>query len=156
MMLYDEYDTVFKNGDLTNLMITKKGERSKQPKHLSYAIYKLLKSFLQNYNIHIGGGVHIGDYEVTAITITPKFDIRNEPILRELYSFTAGKVNIQLSYRDSDEDVGAYAFWYDLKDYSCTFEKYVYGATKESVEFDNLEAMLHYLKMRGGKKVIPA
>ena len=100
--------------------------------------------------------MHIGDYEVTAITITPMFDIRNEPILRQLYSFTGGRVNIQLSYRDSDQDVGAYAFWYDLTSYECTFEKYYYGETKESISFDNLEAMLHYLKKRQAKKVIPA
>lgn len=141
-MKYDEYDTVFKNGDLTNLMITEKGERSMQPQRLSYAIYKLLKSFLQNYNIAIGGAVHIGEYEVTAVTITPKFDIDNEPILRELYSFTSGRVNIQLAYRKSDEDVGAYAFWYDLTDYSCTFEKYVYGETKESKRYETLAEML--------------
>ena len=141
-MKYDEYDTVFKNGDLTNLMITHKGDRSMQPQRLSYAIYKLLKSFLQNYNIAIGGAVHIGEYEVTAVTITPKFDIANEQILRELYSFTGGRVNIQLAYRKSDEDVGAYAFWYDLTDYSCTFEKYLYGETKESKRYETLAEML--------------
>lgn len=152
-MLYDEYDPVFKNGDLTHLMITKKGNTNKQPKHLSYGIYKLLKSFLDKYNIHIGGGVMIGEYEVTAVTITPEFDIKNEPILKALYEFKNARVNIQLAYRDSDADVGAYAFWYDLDNYQCTFEKYVYGDTKESIEFDNLEAMLHYLKKRQAKKV---
>lgn len=141
-MKYDEYDAVFKNGNLTNLMITKKGDRSMQPQRLRYAIYALLKSFLQNYNIVIGGAVHIGEYEVTAITITPEFDIDNEPILRELYSFTGGRVNIQLAYRKSDEDVGAYAFWYDLTDYSCTFEKYFYGETKESKRYETLAEML--------------
>ena len=149
MMIADEYDTVFKDGDLTHLMITKKGESNKIPKHLTYPIYKLLKSFLQNYNIYIGGAVHIGDYEVTAVSITPMFDTKNEIILRQLYYFTGGSVNIQLVYRDSDADVGAYAFNYNLTDYSCTFEKYVYSETKESIEFDTLEAMLHYLKKRG-------
>lgn len=144
-MLYDEYDTVFKNGDLTQLMITKNGERNMQPKRLSYPIYKLLKSFLQNYNIHIGGAVHIGDYEVTAVSITKMFDVRNEPILRELYSFTGGRVNIQLAYRRTDEDNCAYAFWYDLTDYSCTFEKYVYGETKESKRYETLAEMLEVL-----------
>lgn len=147
-MIADKYDAVFKNGDLTHLMITKKGERNKIPKHLSYPIYKLLKSFLANYNIHIGGAVHIGDYEVTAVTITSKFDIKNEVILRELYAFTSGEVNIQLAFDRPDSDVGAYAFNYDLKDYSCTFEKYVYGKTVESIGFDNLKAMLHHLKKR--------
>lgn len=144
-MRYDEYDTVFKDGGLTQLMITKKGDRSKLPKHLEYPIYKLLKSFLANYNIHIGGAVRIGEYEVTAVTITPQFDIANEPILRELYSFTNARVNIQLAYRKSDEDVGAYAFWYDLTDYSCTFEKYVYGNTKDSKRYETLAEMLRAL-----------
>lgn len=145
-MIANEYDTVFKGGDLTNLMITQKGERSMQPKRLSYGIYKLLKAFLENYNIHIGGAVHIGDYEVTAVTITPAFEVANELILRELYSFTGGRVNIQLAYRKSDEDVGAYAFWYDLTDYSCTLEKYLYGATKESKRYETLAAMLEALQ----------
>lgn len=155
-MKYDEYDQVFKNGDLTNLMITKKGERNKIPKHLSYPLYKLLKSFLGYYGIWIGGAVHIGDYEVTAVAIGPSFDLENEVILRELYAFTGGTVNIQLAIDRPHDDIGAYAFDYDLKDYSCTFQKYVYGETKESVEFDNLAAMMDYIKRRFGKQVIPA
>ena len=56
------------------------------------------------------------------------------------------KVNIQLAYRKSDQDIGAYAFWYNLTDYSCTFEKYVYGATKESKRYENLSDMLEFLR----------
>lgn len=155
-MKADEYDQLFKNGDLTHLMITKKGDRNKIPKHLSYPLYKLLKTFLGFYGIWIGGAVHIDDYEVTAVTIGPSFDLENEVILQQLYDFTGGRVNIQLAIDKGSDDIGAYAFWYDLKDYSCTFEKYVYGETKESIEFDNLAAMLHYIKRRWGKQVIPA
>lgn len=147
-MIADEYNTVFKDGHLTQLMITKKGDRNMQPKRLSYPIYKLLKAFLENYNIHIGGAVHIGDYEVIAVTITAKFDLRNEVILRQLYSFTGGRVNIQLAVDQSHDDIGAYAFWYDLTNFSCTFQKYVYGETKEDIEFDSLEAMLNYIRNR--------
>lgn len=145
-MIADQYDTVFKNGDLTHLMITKKGERNKIPKHLSYPIYKLLKSFLEPYGVYIGGAVHIGDYEVTAVTIHSNFEIKNELVLRELYAFTGGTVNIQLSSKLADNC--AFAFDYDLKDYNCTFKKYVHGETKEDIGFDTLEAMLHYLKKR--------
>lgn len=148
-MIADEYDQVFKNGDLTHLMITKKGDRNKIPKHLSYPLYKLLKSFLANYNIHLGGAVHIGEYEVTAVSITKMFDVRNEVILRELYSFTGGSVNIQLAWRRSSEDNCAYAFNYDLTDYSCTFEKYVYGKTEESTRYETLADLLEMLKRDG-------
>ncbi len=143
---YDEYDTVFKNGDLTHLMITKKGERNKIPKHLSYPIYKLLKSFLADYDIHIGGAVHIGDYEVTAVTINSAFDIANEPVLRELYAFTSGRVNIQLNTKLAQDC--AFAFWYDVKTYECELVKYQLGDEKENIGFDSLEALLHYLKKR--------
>lgn len=144
--LYDEYDTVFKNGDLTHLMITKKGERNKIPKHLSYPLYKLLKSFLADYGIFIGGAVHIGDYEVTAVTIDANFDIENEPILRELYAFTGGTVNIQLSTKLAQDC--AFAFNYDLKDYTCTWFKYVHGDEKECFEFTTLAELLDYLRKR--------
>lgn len=146
-MQYNEYDTVFKGGDLTQLMITQKGNRSKIPKHLSYPIYELLKSFLSNYNIHVGGAVMIGEYEVTAVTITPQFDIANEPILRELYSFDNAKVNIQFAYRESDDYSGnyAYAFWYDLTDFSCVLEKHVYGSVKKSKKYTSLKDMLKAL-----------
>lgn len=155
-MKYDEYDQVFKNGDLTQLMINKKAARNKIPNRLSYPLYKLLKSFLGFYGIYVGGGVCIGDYEVTAVTIGPSFDLENEQILRELYCFTSGSVNIQLAIDKPHDDIGAYAFDYDLVEYSCTFRKYVYGETKEEVEFDNLAAMMNYIKRRFAKKVVPA
>lgn len=141
-MLYDEYDTVFMDGELTSLMINKKGDRNMKPKRLDYGIYKLLKSFLSNYDIHIGGATMIGEYEVLAITISKSFDIKNEPILRALYGFTSGRVNIPLNYSRTDNENCAYAFWYDLTDFSCTFEKYVFGATQESVRYGTLKEML--------------
>lgn len=145
-MIANEYDIVFKDNDLTTLMINSKGNRNLIPKKLSYPIYKLLSAFLANYNIHIGGAVMIGEYEVKAITITPQFDVQNELILRQLYGFSNAKVNIQLAYRKSDEDIGAYAFWYNLTDYSCTLEKYVYGDTKESKRYEMLSDMLEFLR----------
>lgn len=145
-MIANEFDTVFMNGDLTQLMIQKKGGRNKVAKQLQYPLYKLLKAFLVNYNIHIGGSVELGDYEVLAVTITPEFDLANELILKELYSFTNGKVNIQLAFRRGAEDVGAYAFWYDVADYSCVFEKYMYGKTVETTRYETLKEMLEVLK----------
>lgn len=139
-MIADKYDTVFRGGDLTHLMITKKGDRNKIPKHLTYPIYKLLKAFLENYDIFIGGATHIGDYEVTCVTIGTNFDTDNELVLRQLYDFTSGRVNIQLSLKISED--AAFAFWYDLTDYSCTFEKYFLGATKTSVRYETLKDML--------------
>ena len=144
-MKYNKYDRLFEDGNLTNLTITYKGGRRMQSQRTSSAIYKLLRSFLLNYGITVDGSTRIGEYEVTAVSITPEFDIDNEPILRELYSFSDGRVNIQLDYRKSDEDIGAYAFWYDLKDYSCTFEKYLYGNTEESKRYETLAEMLKAL-----------
>lgn len=149
-MIADPYDTVFKDGDLTHLMITEKSGRKKIPKHLSYPIYKLLKSFLANYGIYIGGAVHIGDYQVTAVTIDTKFNIANELILRQLYAFTSGVVNIQLSL-GTDEDC-AYAFDYDLEKFTCVFKKYVYGATVDNVNYKTLADMLAGLKKEYGVK----
>ena len=145
-MIANEYDIVFRDNDLTALMVNSKGNRNLIPKKLSYPIYKLLSAFLANYNIHIGGAVMIGEYEVKAITITPQFDVQNELILRQLYGFSNATVNIQLAYRKSDEDIGAYAFLYNLTDYSCTLEKYVYGDTKESKRYEMLSDMLEYLR----------
>lgn len=145
-MIADKYDNVFKDGKLTHLMINKKGDRRKIPQHLSYPLYSLLKSFLANYDIHIGGAVHIGDYEVTAVTIDKNFDIDNELILRELYAFTTGQVNIQLNTKLAQDC--AFAFNYDLEKYTCTWFKYVLGEEKECFEFNTLEALLEYLEKR--------
>lgn len=145
-MIADAYDTVFKDGDLTQLMITKKGDRSQIPKRLSYPLYKLLHSFLANYEIYSGGATYIGDYEVIAVTIRSSFHLKNELVLRELYSFTEGEVNIQLSTPLANNC--AWAFNYNLTDYSCTLEKYVYGSTEESTRYDSLEAMLTALSER--------
>lgn len=143
-MIASEYDTVFSDGDLTHLMITRKGDRNKIPKHLSYPLYKLLKAFLANYDIYIGGEVHIGDYVVTAVTINSTFDLKNELVLRQLYCFTNGKVNIQLSSLLNENC--AWAFDYDVADFSCTLQKHVYGTLEESTRYDTLADMIAALR----------
>lgn len=145
-MIANEYDPVFKDGDLTQLMIIEKNGKAQQPKRLEYPIYKLLKSFLEQYGINMGGAVMIGDYQVRAVTIDTSFDLANEVILQQLYAFTSGTVNIQLSLKVDEE--GAFAFNYDLEDHKCEFEKYLFGATKESVVFPSLESMLFAAKGR--------
>lgn len=148
-MIANEYDPVFKDGDLTQLMIIEKNGKAQQPKRLNYPIYKLLKSFLEQYGINMGGAVMIGDYQVRAVTIDSSFDLKNEIILQQLYAFTSGTVNIQLSI-DVDEQ-GSFAFDYDVTDHKCTFEKYVFGATKESVVFPSIESMMFAVKAREAK-----
>lgn len=145
-MIADKYDTVFMDGKLTHLMIIKKGERNYIPKKLDYPLYCLLKAFLNNYGISMIGATHIGDYEVRGVCIGSDFKITNELVLRELYAFTSGRVNISL-WTDLNKDC-AFAFWYDLTNYQCELVKYEHGETKESIEFDNLKALLHYLKKR--------
>jgi len=144
-MKYNKYDTVFSDGGLTQLMIVEKAGKQYQPKRLEYPIYKLLKSFLNNYGIGFGGAVMIGEYQVRAVFIDKTFDLDNEPILRQLYSFTSGTVNIQLTVEKADGKY-AMAIDYNLKDYSCTLQKYVNGATVESTPFVSLAGVIGYLK----------
>lgn len=148
-MIANEYDPVFKDGDLTQLMIIEKNGKAQQPKRLEYPIYKLLKSFLEIYGINMGNAVMIGDYQVRAVTIDTNFDVANEIVLQQLYSFTAGKVNIQLSLET--EEQGAFAFNYDVTDHTCTFEKYVFGSTQESTEYASITEMMVALKAREAK-----
>lgn len=144
MKLLTEDDTIgasiFKDGHLTQLMIAEHKGRRHIKHSISYPLYLLLKTFLYDYGIIIGGAVNIGEYQVTAVTINADFPVQNEPILRQLYSFTAGTVNIQL-VKLTDEDC-AYAFDYDMVSYKCTLNKYVYGRTVDSKEYDTLAEML--------------
>lgn len=137
--------SIFKDNHLTNLMISEIKGRRNIKESLSYPLYLLLKTFLSEYGIHIGGAVYIGDYQVTAVTITKDFPIENELILRQLYGFTDGEVNIQLA-KTKDEDC-AYAFNYDLTDYKCTFERYQNFATTHSKTYGTLVEMLKDIKI---------
>jgi hypothetical protein len=141
----DEYDTLFKGYDLAPLMIDEKNGKKQIKKSLEYGTYKLLKAHLSLYGIHLGGGVNIGEYQVKAIGITPDFDVRNELIIRQLYSFNCGAVNIQLFGMETNGEC-AYAFDYDLSSYACTFQKHVYGNIEESIKYDTLADMLTALK----------
>ena len=132
--------SIFKDGKLTQLIIVEVKGRRNIKQSLSYPLYLLLKEFLSEYGIGIGGAVMIGDYKVTAVTIAKDFPPENEPILRELYDFTNGSVNIQL-HKTTDEDC-AYAFDYDLTDYSCTFKRYYLGSTTDSKKYASLVEML--------------
>lgn len=146
MKLYDQYDPVFMNFNLTNLMITKKGDKSLISQKLSYPIYTLLKSFLDDYGIKIGGQVMIGEYAVTAITIGKDFPPENEPIIKQLYGFENGaEVNIQLA-KTIDEDC-AFAFDYDLDSGKCVFNRYEYGSIKLTKEYPTLYKMLRSIKI---------
>lgn len=145
MKTYDEYDPLFKNFNLTNLITVKKGEKSLISNKLSYPIYTLLKSFLADYGIHIGGMVVIGEYGVTAITIGKDFPVVNEPIIKQLYGYDNAEVNIQLS-KTVDQDC-AFAFDYNLDTGSCTFNRYEYGTVKLTKKYDSLVAMLKDIKI---------
>lgn len=144
--IYNKYDTALTDGKLTHLMIIKKGNRNYTSRQVSYPLYCLLKSYLLDYGIHMGGATEISDYEVRGSSIDSNFNIKNELLLRELYAFTNGRVNIQF-ITDIAKDC-AYAFWYDLKTFECTWVKYVYGVEKECFEFKSLQEILDYLKKR--------
>lgn len=144
--IYDKYDNALRDGKLTHLMIIKKGNRNYTSRQVSYPLYCLLKSFLEDYGIYMGGATEIYDYEVRAVAIDSSFNLENEPVLKEIYAFTNGRVNIPL-HTDLNKDC-AYAFWYDLKTYACTWIKYEFGDEKECYEFSNLADLLEYLKKR--------
>lgn len=143
--LYDEYENVFKNFNLTNLMITHKGDKSLIAQKLSYPIYTLLKSFLFDYGIIIGGGVHIGEYAVTAVTIGKDFPVENEAIIKQLYGFDNGEVNIQL-LKTVDDDC-AFAFDYNLDTGECVFNRYEYGTVKLTEKYQSIADMLKDIKI---------
>jgi len=122
MKTADEYEGIFKNYELTELMtVTKKSPFKGLGFHL------LLQGFLNDYGIYQSCKTWLGDangenfngQEVLAVSIRlGEFLPENELVLKQCYGWNDASVNIMLW----SENGAAENFVYNLVDYSCTID----------------------------------
>lgn len=145
---YTEFDLFLENGHLTELCTRKINGKKKTGNNLS--VIQLLTSYMREYglisayastNLRNENGKDWG-VEFTAFNINEDFPIENEALIKLLYGYEEGIVNIGFLPGNKNDEDCAFAFDYNLSTGEVTFKKLYYGSTRESKHYDTLVNLL--------------
>lgn len=135
MRIYNEYNVLTKNGNLSKF--------AKYKKNIHYSDYLLLSDFLESYGIGLFGAFQVNDsLEVHALNIdAKKFPKENWQIIKEFYNWTNLKVDIGLTSFTPNSETSLCYIELDTEEDFIVLKQLSFGAErfrKEYANFDDL------------------
>lgn len=148
---YNKYsDTVFRNGGLSELMISKEGAKRIKSVWKDQNVYNLLNHTLLLYGIHIDGGTYLlnldgsqSDVELKHVSIdVDNIPLENLELIWELYRWEDSKVDIGL-YASDSYTLSAIL---NTKDRSATLVKWEWCNMTVLKNFNSIEDLVTYYR----------
>jgi len=148
--LSDDFEgLIFKNYNLTELMILKKNGKKNKFTNESTGLHALLEQKLLEYGLQLFGMYERGGYQLRAVRMLDNFPIENEEIIKQIYGFTNFKAHVMLQGFSEFST----AFDYDVESGECELQMHKWGNLVNSKKFKTLAEMLLAIEKHGHEEV---
>jgi hypothetical protein len=126
MKKYNEYNPIFTNFYLTELLTIKDKNRKKVGDN--YSLYLLIDDYLKDYGVYLFGEYHLQEGTILrGCTIDKKFPIENFPLLAQMYGWQNVDIYICLKRTEHCD----YGFYFNTESLTIRLVEYRWGSVKK-------------------------
>ena len=135
---YCDYNSIFRNYNLTELITCKRGKRKSVGD--KYSVFILVTEMLKEYGLNSFGNTKIGeDLELRHFRIDKKFPVENINIIDQMYGYDNIVVDVGLPFENDMQD---YSFGYCTNTKSCLLRKNVWGTVEKNCLFNSFAELM--------------
>lgn len=140
----NEYDLIFKDYTLTELLTVQNGK--KKGLGNNYSSYVAASHILKEYGVYLSGntwvsnlygGYNSPEIKIAGCSIDLDFPLENFFVLKQMYGWDDSCIDVQISLGEKFDNDCAYSFTMNTVDDSIVFNRWVYSSAT-SIKYNSL------------------